>query len=129
MVLPATPRCTTHESVCLLGVLCVTPPSLRVQLQAASVLQGREFQSARVGLVPCALWPWPCASLCRARASAQGACSRARTPALETVGLGCTGSGSCIGGRGAAHAHCGVLPVQSVLCVECVREVLGACVR
>ena len=52
MVLPATPRCTTHESVCLLGVLCVTPPSLRVQLQAASVLGYRVPERA---CEPCAM--------------------------------------------------------------------------
>ena len=51
------------------------------------------------------------------RAPGAGACSRAQTPALETVGLGGTGSGSYIGGRGAAHAHCGVLSAIDCLSI------------
>lgn len=108
------PRHTTvHHSRERVPFRCVTPPSLRVQLQAASVLGYRVPERA---CEPCAMCVVALA-LClivQGQGLCPRACSRARTPALETVGLGGTGSGSCIGGRGAAHAHCGVLSVHSL---------------
>ena len=53
-----------------------------------------------------------------ARASAQGACSRARTPALETMDWEALAAARA-SAAGVPRMH-GVLSVQSVLCVECV---------
>jgi hypothetical protein len=80
--------------------------------------------------VPCALWPWPCASLCRARASAPGPPGARGQGRVAVRGPWHSRLWDCgrhwqrlvhrRPGCRACTLRCVVCPVCEVLCVECV---------